>query len=168
MVPTDPKISEFKRVIGPDYDPTFVREFPAVFAVHFGLQNTGRGLAIILGYGINHELCAANGQHGGKEVVTRNGFGGFVLSPGSQWESEAGFHQFQITEDEFMEISTTKTKTLYVYGYIRYADLFGIIRRTGFSYEAYLDNAGDFGPLVVEATNRSLWYDREEPDSHKT
>jgi hypothetical protein len=168
IVPTNPMIREFNKLpTGEAWDPSSVRQFPAVFGVNFGLNNLGHGLAIILGYGINHELCAVT-KHGGKDLLTRDGFGGFVLSPGSQWKSEAGFHQFQITEDEFKEIATTETKTLYVYGYIRYADLFGIVRRTGFSYEAYLDSAGDFGALVIDTTNRSLWYDREEPDSQQT
>jgi len=168
IVPTNPMIVELNKLnTGESFDPTYARQFPAVFSVHFGLNNVGHGLAIILGYGINHELCAV-AEHGGKELLTRDGFGGFLLSRGSQWTSEVGFHPFQITEDEFREIATTETKTLYVYGYIRYADLFGIVRRTGFSYEGNLDNAGDFGALVVEITNRSLWYDREEPDSQQT
>jgi hypothetical protein len=162
IVPADPRITESNVLTtGPPYDPSFARQFPTVFGVHFGLQNVGRGLAVVLGYGINHEFCAAT-KHGGKKLITRDGFGGFVLSPGSQWTSEAGFHSFQFTEDEMREIATMETKALYVYGYIRYADLFGIVRRTGFSYEGYINSTGDFGSLVIDTTNRSLWYDHEE------
>jgi hypothetical protein len=103
IVPIDPIIRELSTInTGKAFDPIYVRQFPAVFSVHFGLQNIGRGLGIILEYGITHELCAM-GKHGENELITRNGFGGFVLSPGSQWTSEVGFHQFQITEDESMD-----------------------------------------------------------------
>jgi hypothetical protein len=126
----------------------------------------GAASGVILGYGINHEL-SATGEHGGKELLTRENFGGFALAPEGRWTGETSFHQFQVTEDEFTEIVTKGTRTFFVYGYIRYADLFGIVRQTGFSYATTFDGGGNFY-LVIEATNRALWYDREEPDNAKS
>ncbi|MBR1204515.1 MULTISPECIES: hypothetical protein [unclassified Bradyrhizobium] len=82
VVSINPMILETRRNVGKDYDPVLVRDFPTVLDIHFDLSNVGRGGAVILGYGINHEVCAAS-SHGSKDLITRDGFGGFVLSPGS-------------------------------------------------------------------------------------
>jgi len=52
-------------------------------------------------------------------------------------------------------------RVLYIYGYVRYFDFFGVFRRTGFIFE-YIPVATEPAKSCFAQTVSELWYDHEE------
>jgi hypothetical protein len=155
ITPFDPTLRNFTNAILGSMD---------VVHVHFGLQNIAKGTGFVLSYGIAHEICA-DGQQGMKDLTVRSQFGRLPLGPGSRWQAEAGFDVFQLSDEDRAAL-VEYSRTFYVYGYIRYLDLFGVVRRTGFAYELMFnpddDNAISNEELAISVSNSALWYDQEE------
>lgn len=71
---------------------------------------------------------------------------------------------FQISPEDSRAIDMG-LKSLYVYGFVRYSDLFGVTRETGFIYELYPDREKTGGEFVF-CTPHPYWFDRVlEPDA---
>lgn len=84
------------------------------------------------------------------------------LHPDGKWAVEnATFHNFQIRSDADREAILDASTFLYIYGYVRYSDLFTVTRRTGFMFQ-YVPNreAPENGVLVM--CPHAMWYDIEE------
>jgi hypothetical protein len=156
LTPFDPELRFFERAISPtDHTGGYVE-------VHLDITNIGKGVGFIKGYGIAHEICIAK-TVGNKSLTIRDQFARTLLGPDGKLNAGAPFDVFQIERgdaDAMMKFE----KSLYVYGYVRYLDLFNIMRRTGFMFE--------FIPLLTEPEKSKFvmrpspwWYDKEEEPS---
>lgn len=123
-------------------------------------KNIGRSVGFLSGLGIAHEVCF-EGRQGGVEPTVREGFGRIPISVDATRQFGLPIDAFQIGAADVRAIRSN-TKTLYVYGFIRYVDLFGVVRRTGFIFE-FVQNPTmeDGGAFAVCAPHR-YWYDVEE------
>lgn len=137
----------------------FIPEEGMPLTLEMDLQNFGKGLAFLLGYGIAHEVCQ-EGQEGGKPLIEPERFHGIRLSPGSIFKTKASYGLIRVPIKEY-ESFIDGSKCFFLYGYLRYLDLFGVIRRTSFSYE-YITPPDDRKPLLVLNVRPNLWYDFEE------
>jgi hypothetical protein len=137
----------------------FIPEEGMPLTLEMDLQNFGKGLAFLLGYGIAHEVCQA-GQEGGKPLIEPERFHGIRLSPGSIFKTKASYGLIRVPIKEY-ESFLNGSNCFFLYGYLRYLDLFGVIRRTSFSYE-YITPPDDKKPLLVLNVRPGLWYDFEE------
>jgi hypothetical protein len=158
LTPFDPELRFFAKAVSKtDHTGGYVE-------VHLDITNIGKGIGFIKGYGIAHEICANKAQ-GNAPLIVRDHIGRMILGPDGKLDAGAPFDAFQI-EPADGEAMMKYTKTLYVYGYVRYLDLFGIMRRTGFMFE--------FVPLLTEPEKSVFvmcpspwWYDKEEePGGH--
>jgi hypothetical protein len=59
-------------------------------------------------------------------------------------------------------------RTLYVYGSIRYFDLFGVMRSTGFMFEYIPNRSEPEKSAFAMCPNRDWWFDREEENEAKS
>lgn len=135
--------------------------------IAFNISNSGKGIGFITSYGITHEICF-EGKQGSKELTIRSDMGLIPLRGDSKYKTPAAYHTFRISVVERDELlgRNRPTKNLYIYGYLRYIDLFKVIRRTGFAYE-FIPIGEDDAPNFV-MTPGPLWYDEEEkPEKQK-
>jgi hypothetical protein len=108
---------------------------------------------------IAHQICPRD-QQGAVDPVLRKDIPRLPLGPDSKWRPDAPFDVFQISDTDRYELLDRK-KILYVYGYVRYFDLFRVWRRTGFMFEYNADsNAPEKGVFVM--CPHPMWYDTEE------
>jgi hypothetical protein len=132
--------------------------------VHLDITNIGRGVGFVDSYGIAHEFCR-DGQQGGAAIAVRNELGRVPLRADSRWEAGAPFENIQIETTERLAALLEFRTTLFVYGYVRYYDLFGIFRKTGFMFQFIPD-----GDRPAESTfamvPHAMWYDEEEPKTN--
>jgi hypothetical protein len=90
--------------------------------------------------------------------------GQLPLGPDSKWQSDAPFDVFQITDTDRNDLLDLR-KILYIHGYVRYYDLFRVLRRTGFMFEYTTSRDAPEGGVFVMCPH-SMWYDMEEqPES---
>lgn len=135
----------------------------AVMEVHLGIENVGKGVGFLIGYGIAHEFFGGETPSGNENIITHRNVGKLPVSPDAIFNAGAAYDVFQIPAKTRLEMLDYKT-TLYVYGYVRYSDLFDIKRRTGFMYQYIPDQKSpDVGVFAI--VQHPQWYDREErPD----
>lgn len=128
--------------------------------VHLAIENVGRGVGFLKAIAIAWEI-AAEGTQGTKPLVIRSEFGRIPIRADAIWSAEAACEVFQIPPDERAAILASR-QFLYVYGYLRYSDNFGTIRRTGFMFEFVPDR--EF-PAVIGAfvmCPHAMWHDAED------
>ena len=128
--------------------------------VHIDIANIGGGIGFIHSYGIAHEICARVSM-GDVALAIRDHFGRMLLRPDARWKAGAPFDHIQIGDDDRFTLIAFK-KALYCYGYVRYFDLFGIFRKTGFMLEFIPDENDPFDGTFAMCPHR-MWYDEEEP-----
>ena len=128
--------------------------------VNFDIENIGKGPGFILGYGIAHEICVAEKQ-GSVPLTTRDGFARMVVSADAKFRAGAAYDVFQISDDD-REAMLKFRKTLYVYGHIRYLDLFGVTRTTGFMFEYIPSREAPDDSVFAMCPAPNWWFDREE------
>jgi hypothetical protein len=131
-----------------------------VMEVHLDIKNIGKGVGFIKGYGIAHEICI-DGRQGSVPLTVQEGFSMMPLRADSELDAGAAFDVFQISADDRLAMIEFD-RSLYIYGYTRYSDLFGIVRRSGFSFEFIPNKTQPEKSAFVMCTN-PLWYDEEEP-----
>jgi hypothetical protein len=134
--------------------------------VRLDITNIGMGVGFIAAYGIAHEICPY-GAHGSKELTIRDGFARLPLHPDGKLETSAPFDVFQIAADERAALIQYE-RTLYIYGYVRYYDFFGIYRRTGFMFEFVPVRDQPEKSTFIMTPNPGWWYDVEEPPEKKS
>jgi hypothetical protein len=155
-----PYIAPVRAEVAPAHE-DFIPADGVPLKLDMDLKNFGKGLAFLLGYGIAYEVCAP-GQEGGKQIIEREQLQGVRLSPDSIFQTTASYGYIRIPMEDYETVHDHNgSKRLFIYGYVRYLDLFGIIRRTSFSYE-YAVPLDDRNPLLVLNIRPSLWYDFEE------
>jgi hypothetical protein len=133
--------------------------------VHTDIENFGAGAGFILQYGVGHDVAAgstpANSETTRDYDPTR-----VFLEPKGKWlvKDVLHFHSFSLTPEEADEVFFGH-KTLFLFGYIRYRDFFGVTRKSGFLYELAVDrqSAAESHFVIGEAAG-PLWYDIEESD----
>ena len=130
-----------------------------VLSVYLDITNIGTGVGFVKSYGIIHEI-RSSGEPGSVAPQVRDGMGRMPLRPDAVLETEAAFYHFQISAGEQLAIIKFK-KALYVYGYVRYFDFFGIFRRTGFMFEFIAADMGtDKDSFIIRP--HPMWYDEEK------
>lgn len=152
LIPFEPKIFHFVEAID-NRDPY------AVLEIYLDVTNIGKGVGFIKGYGIAHEVCA-DGSQGGVELTVRDEIAVAPLTPDATWDPGLPFDVFQLDLEEDRRLLSRDQKTLYVYGFIRYSDMFDVVRRTGFMFAAIRSGPNE---AVLAMTPHSMWYDEEEP-----
>jgi hypothetical protein len=98
---------------------------------------------------------------GNVPLAIRDHFGRMPLRPDARWEAGAPFDNLQIVDDDRQALIAFK-KALYCYGYVRYFDLFGIFRITGFMFEFIPNENAPFDGTFAMCPH-PMWYDEEEP-----
>jgi hypothetical protein len=109
---------------------------------------------------VHIEICARVSM-GDVALAIRDHFGRMLLRPDARWKAGAPFDHIQIGDDDRFTLIAFK-KALYCYGYVRYFDLFGIFRKTGFMLEFIPDENDPFDGTFAMCPHR-MWYDEEEP-----
>ena len=131
-----------------------------VLGIHLDITNIGKGVGFINGYGIAHEICR-EGQQGDVPLTICDGFSRMPLREDGKLDAGAPFDVFQIFATDRLAMIEFDV-SLYVYGHVRYTDLFGIVRRTGFMFEFIPDKiAPEKSTFVV--CRHPMWKDEEEP-----
>lgn len=160
--PTNPELRGWDKVILETEDTTGVPLY-----VHFEILNSGKGMGFIKAFGIAHEICS-DGVQGSKVPGIRDHFGRVSIRPDGVFRASVPFDIFTVTAEERLAIigRSPPHKNIYVYGYIRYSDLFDIMRRTGFAFE-FIPNIADPEKSSFVQCPGPLWYDKEEEPKHK-
>lgn len=81
-------------------------------------------------------------------------------------DAGAPFDVFQINAEDRLAMIEFDV-SLYVYGYVRYSDLFGIVRRTGFMFE-FIPNKVHPEKSTFVMCRHPMWYDQEEAPKKPT
>lgn len=103
--------------------------------VWMSIENVGSGVGFLESYGMANEVVPHGQSFGGKELTVRCDIGRMSIMSDSILKLGAALDAFQLGPDHTrLELIEFK-KTLYVYGYFRYFDLFGTYWRTGFMFE---------------------------------
>tara|TARA_R110002074_G_scaffold398138_1_gene589632 strand:- start:1736 stop:2677 length:942 start_codon:yes stop_codon:yes gene_type:complete len=133
-----------------------------VLEVHLPIFNLGKSVGLIESYGIGYDICR-EGQQDTDTLDVYKDTGRMPVRPDSELEWTVPFTVFQISTVQRDAIAGYES-SLFVFGYIRYLDLFGIYRKSGFIFE--------FVPIKTEPAKSTfvklrhpMWYDIEEPYS---
>ena len=149
--PIVPKVSGWKG---------FVSGIGDHISIDLNPRNIGKGVGFIHSIGFAHEICFA-GRQGDKPLTVSDHFGRVPVSPDSEIVDFGPIAAFSLPEHERKPLISYE-KMLYIYGYIRYFDVFGVFRRTGFMFELVpLVTDPDKSPLAM--CPHAYWYDEEEP-----
>jgi hypothetical protein len=136
-----------------------------VMEVHFDIENLGNGTAFVDSYGIAREICR-DGEQGNVALSVRTDFARMPVTGSSIWKADLAFELFSFTEDEKTNVARGRRR-LFVYGYLRYSDIFGIFRRTGFIFEGLSRSLEMERSYLVIRSDHNWWYDiEEEPEAH--
>jgi hypothetical protein len=130
--------------------------------IYLDITNIGKGVGFIKSYGIAHDICIGNPQCAAP-LKERDWIARLPISPDAKWDAGAPFDLVLINDAERQEILDFR-KSLYMYGYVRYGDLFGITRRTGFLFE-YAVASPDSAKSTFVMRPHSMWYDIEEEEA---
>jgi hypothetical protein len=130
-----------------------------VMEVHLDITNVGKGVGFIKGYGIAHEICI-EGKQGSVPLTVQDGFSMLPLREDGELDAGAAFDVFQISADDRLAMIEFD-RSLYIYGYTRYSDLFGIVRRSGFMFE-FIPNKTHPEQSSFVMCNSAKWHDEEE------
>jgi hypothetical protein len=131
-----------------------------ILEVHLDVNNIGKGVGFLASYGIAHEICR-DGRRVSKPLAIRNEIARMPLRADARLEAGAPFENLQNTAEERLALIEFKA-ALFVYGYVRYYDLFGIFRKTGFMFQ-FLPNKHFPDQSTFVMYPDALWYDEEEP-----
>jgi hypothetical protein len=153
FTPFSPELANWEKAVQ-DRDPFQILE------VHLDIHNIGKGIGFFDSYGIANEICR-DGQQGKVPLAIRNGFARMPLRSDAQFKAGAPFDNLQISDEDRVAMIDFE-KTLFVYGYVRYYDLFGIFRKTGFMFE-FIPNKHFLEESAFAMLPHPLWYDEEEP-----
>jgi hypothetical protein len=150
--------------------PAFVRgdQSISVLEVRADIENVGKGVGFIRAYGIAYEICR-RGTQGTKPLDIRSDIGQLVIGGNAKLRQEAALEVIRPpAADEIASIMRGRT-SIFFYGYIRYLDIFRVMRRTGFMFE-YAPNSSDIDKsCFVMSPNRDWWYDvEEEPEAQSS
>jgi hypothetical protein len=135
-----------------------------VISVKLDITNVGRGVGFIRSYAVVHEICVRDTQ-GSASLRNNDYLARLPLHPDGKWDVEnATFHNFQISNADRNTI-LDGIKSLYIYGNVRYSDLFNVARRTGFMFQ-YIPNREFPEKGVLVMCPHDMWNDvEEEPES---
>jgi hypothetical protein len=131
-----------------------------VMEVHLDITNVGKGVGFIKGYAIAHEICI-EGKQGNVPLTVQDGFSMLPLREDGELDAGAAFDVFQISADDRLAMIEFD-RSLYIYGYTRYSDLFGIVRRSGFMFEFIPDKLHPEKSSFVMCNSAKWWHDEEE------
>jgi hypothetical protein len=152
LSPFNPELRNFDKAVREN-------DWSKIIEVHLDITNVGKGVGFIHSYAIAHQICPRD-QQGAIDPSLRKDIPRLPLGPDGKWRADASFDNFQISDIDRNDLLDHR-KILYVYGYVRYYDLFRVWRRTGFMFEYITDrSAAEKGVLVM--CPHSMWYDTEE------
>lgn len=156
FTPKDPELKNWARAI---------REFNEFqhFETWMDIENVGEGVGFLHSYGIAHEIVLLGKPFGSKELTVRGDIGRMSVAHDAYLKLGAALDAFQLDPADRLALINFD-KTLYVYGYFRYFDLFGAYWRSGFMFE-YIPNKDDPDKSSFVICPHPMWYDREE-DEH--
>jgi hypothetical protein len=139
-----------------------------VMTVHFDIENIGKSVGFFRTYGVQHEITPIHiptlGQNEPQQI---GAYHALPIRPDAKFVTPLSVHGIGMTEENYVAI-LNQEKSLHIYGSLRYSDLFGITRRTGFTFEFIPDpnNPPLRGCFVMSPS--PLWYDtEEEPDDKR-
>ena len=148
--PIVPTVSGWKAVVTGTYN---------LVQIHLNPRNIGKGVGFIHSIGFAHEICF-EGEQGGKPLTITDDFGRVPVSPDSELTDFGPNAAFPIPDHERDRL-ISHDRTLYIYGYIRYFDVFGVFRRTGFMFELVpVSFDPEDSPFAM--CPHTYWYDEEE------
>lgn len=133
------------------------------FETWIDIENVGSGVGFLHSYGIAHEVVPLGRPFGDKELTVRGEIGRMSISPDAYLKLGAALDAFQLDPADRLALIHFD-KTLYVYGYFRYFDLFGAYWRTGFMFE-FIPNKDQPEQSHFVICPHPLWDDIEE-DKH--
>lgn len=123
-------------------------------------RNIGKGIGFIESIGIAHDICF-DGEQGTKPLTITSDLGCLPIGPGEELQNSGPDLVISIPEHERDRLISHE-KSLYIYGHIRYSDIFGVFRRTGFMFKFIpIDFEPAESPITVSP--HVYWYDKEEP-----
>jgi hypothetical protein len=156
LSPFNPELRNFDKAVHDN-------DWSTIIEVHLDITNVEKGVGFIHSYAIAHQICRRD-QHGTVDPRIREDIPRLPLGPESTWQPARPFDNLQISDVDRNDLLDHR-KILYVYGYVRYYDLFRVWRRTGFMFEYNVDgDAPEKGVFVM--CPHSMWYDTEEaPES---
>lgn len=132
-----------------------------VLSFHFQIENIGKGVGFFERYGIAHQIATGPSDIGA-QLTERNVGGRMPIRSDAHFVAGLPYTSFQISATERGDI-IRYLKTLYVYGFLQYTDLFGIRRNTGFMFEFVPDGAS-FGESNFAMLPHPFWNDTEIPE----
>jgi hypothetical protein len=122
-------------------------------------ENRGHSMCQLLGAYFISNTGRAIGPM--PDPSTNSLFGDFIIGEGSTYDPGLPICTSVLPKD----LKWDKGDSTFVCGWVRYADLFGIIRRHGFAYEYYQPITGElFGDHFVSCGPESYWYEVEESE----
>jgi hypothetical protein len=132
-----------------------------VLSLHFKIENIGKGVGFFERYGIAHQVATGPRDIGG-QLTERDVGGRIPIRSDAHFVAGLPYASFQISAAERADM-IRYLKTLYVYGFLQYTDLFGIRRNTGFMLEFVPDGAS-FGESNFAMLPHPFWNDTEIPE----
>jgi hypothetical protein len=153
----DPELRDFAEAVRD-------KDWGRVLKAHLDVWNIGKGVGFLQAYGIAHEICP-EGKQGDVTLIEWDIIGRMPVSADAKLDTNLPYHVFQISDAE-REAILSDRKNLYLYGFLRYSDLFGVVRRTGFIFEfvAYRNSPEN---SVFVMCRHPMWYDTEEHPKHQ-
>jgi hypothetical protein len=163
LSPFDPKLRNFNQVVHNE-DASVV-----MMTVELDITNVGRGIGFIRSYEIIHEVCARDSQ--GRVCLEKHEhIARYPLRPEATWileDTKFSFYAFRINNDQRKGMRDNRN-ILYLYGNVRYWDLFPVNRQTGFMFE-YIPNWESPEKGVFVMCPHAMWYDiEEEPEAQSS
>ena len=154
LIPRDPELL---------YVPDVIRGTARGKAIElrFGFENLGKGVCFFDSYAITHEICK-DGEQGTLSPEIKSGFARMPISAGGVWQASTAIHYLGLSQDEKDDL-LYRRKSIFIYGYSRYSDIYGVFRRTGFMFEYFVSVFGADGEgFLVMHRSPGWWYDIEE------
>ena len=163
LSPFDPKLHNFDQAVHSE-DASVV-----MMTVELDITNVGTGIGFIRSYEIIHEVCPRDSQ-GTVCLQKHEHIARYPLRPEATWileDTKFTFYAFRIDNDQRKDMRENRN-VLYLYGNVRYWDLFPVNRRTGFMFE-YIPNWESPKKGVFVMCPHTMWYDiEEEPEAQSS
>jgi hypothetical protein len=153
LMPRDPELRNFPDARSGD-------AVASALQIRFSIENLGKGIAFLDGYGIAHEVCQA-GRQGNENLTIRSEFARLPITSGGLWSAEAAFDIFGLSQDQTSKVVSGE-HTLFVYGSLHYSDIYGVFRHTGFMFSYSLNVRDAEKSFLVMIPNHVWWHDIEE------
>jgi hypothetical protein len=139
-------------------------DWSPVMQITFDVENVGNGIGLFESYRIG-KYIGATAADAPIEFEERNLTGRIPVRVDAKFRAGAAYLVFQIEDDDRRAMIRYR-KTLYIYGYLTYSDLFKVRRNTGFMFE-FIPNKvfPEQGAFVM--TPHPIWDDGEISEHHK-